>query len=516
MASPTPAHARLWYQGRFQVKIALALGLAAFADFLFFNLWPGSVLGLFALAWTMATVVAHPALWRDRRARILIALAVLMAGALAVNASPLAWTLFWSALAMAVLVPRSQLFGDAWQWLRRLLAHAITSIMGLLIDWVRIQRLKGRGSRFNLVRHLPTLILPLAGGLIFLLLFSIANPLINEILSRVDLPRFDQNTGLRMLFWGLVLVTVWGSLRPRRLRIRIAALQQGQYLPMPGVTLASVTLSLIVFNALFALQNGLDLAVMAGGVALPKGMNYADYAHQGAYPLIATALLAGGFVLLTTRQGSPMAKSQLVRSLVIGWTAQNLVLVAFSIIRTLNYVEAYSLTVMRIAALLWMGLVGVGLILITVRLLAGKSSAWLVNANVLTALALLGGCSLVDLGEWAARYNVANARQVGGKGVELDLCYAQRLGTSALVPLARLEPRLAGQPGLQAQVSLLRRTIETRVQAQQDDWHRWQWHDAVRLSRLPTGRDLRPAQADMCDTAEPVVTQTTTPIDAED
>ena len=46
--------------------------------------------------------------------------------------------------------------------------------------------------------------------------------------------------------------------------------------------------SLILFNALFALQTVLDLTYLWGGASLPDGMSHAEYAHRGAYPLIAT------------------------------------------------------------------------------------------------------------------------------------------------------------------------------------------------------------------------------------
>ena len=45
-----------------------------------------------------------------------------------------------------------------------------------------------------------------------------------------------------------------------------------------------------VFNALFAVQSVSDLAYLWGGMRLPEGLSYADYAHRGAYPLIVTAL----------------------------------------------------------------------------------------------------------------------------------------------------------------------------------------------------------------------------------
>jgi hypothetical protein len=110
-------------------------------------------------------------------------------------------------------------------------------------------------------------------------------------------------------------------------------------------------------------------------------------------------------------------------------------------LRTFDYIEAYSLTRLRIAALLWMALVAIGLVLICVRLWRRKSAAWLINANLGFALLALSACSLVDLGAVAAAWNVRHAREAGGRGVRLDLCYLNALGPSALLPLIELESR---------------------------------------------------------------------------
>ena len=518
MASLIPARAR-W---RFLAKTAAAFGLAALADLLLFDVRAGSVLGLFAFAWAIVATASQPALQRDKRAWGLLALTALMAAALAYDPNWLAWLLFWSSLSMAVLVPRYAAFGDAWQWLRRLLLHGVTGPFVPLMDCLRIQRLKGRGGRLDIARYAAALVLPLVGGAVFLLLFAQANPLISDALNQVELPTLDGDTVFRVLFWVAATVCVWASLRPRRSRLRPAPLQESGYSHLPGIGLASVTLSLVLFNALFAVQNGLDLAVMFAGISLPNGLNYAEYAHQGAYPLIATAMLAGGFVLLTTRPGSPMAQSKWVRGLVIGWTAQNLVLVGFSIIRTLNYISAYSLTEMRIAALLWMGLIGLGLILITLRMLTGRTSVWLINGNAAAAVLLLTGCSFADLGEISARYNIRHARELGGKGVELDLCYINRLGGSGLVPLAELQMRGDLQPGLKQRVDNVRQQILIDLLAEQADWRSWEWRNAIRLQRLPGNLrkasliDFRDFGCGGASLKAMTAASTATPIDAED
>ena len=130
--------------------------------------------------------------------------------------------------------------------------------------------------------------------------------------------------------------------------------------------------SLILFNALFALQSGLDLVYLWGGATLPDGMSHAEYAHRGAYPLIVTALLAAGFVLIAMRPGGPAEQSRLIRPLVLAWIGQNVLLVISSIFRLDLYVAAFSLTYLRLAAFIWMGLVAAGLLLILIQIMLRK------------------------------------------------------------------------------------------------------------------------------------------------
>jgi hypothetical protein len=257
-------------------------------------------------------------------------------------------------------------------------------------------------------------------------------------------------------------------------------------------------------------QNGLDLAFLWSGAPLPGDLTLAGYAHRGAYPLIATALLAGLFVLVTLRPGSTTARSPVVRLLVTLWIAQNLLLVASTMYRTFDYVESYSLTVLRIAALIWMGLVAVGLVLICYRLLRSKSGAWLINANMLAALLVLAGASCVDLGRMAAAWNVRHAREIGGRGVQLDLCYLNELGASALLPLLELEMRPGLPAELRDRVQWLRaKTLRDLAEAQAD-WHGWTLRGAGRLAaaqaivaehRLPPPRPL----IRQCDGREHVI-----------
>ncbi len=468
------------------IKIGLAAALVLLSDQLLWDGGTGSVLGGFALIWAIATGLSQPALRSNRAALVALGIALVMAMVLAASPSLIGWVLFWSALSMAALLPRSRHVGDFWQWVRRLLAHGLISFLAPIMDKIRVKRVQKRVGTPHLIRHLPVLVLPLMGGGVFLALFAMANPIISQTLGRIEVPRLTGMSLVRMLFWALVLISVWGTFRPRRLRFTFAPLEQSAATAIPGVNVASVILSLITFNVLFGVQNGLDLVYLWSGAGLPDQMTLAGYAHRGAYPLILTALLAGLFVLMTTQPGSAMARNSVIRALVVVWVGQNLFLVASSILRLLDYVEAYSLTLLRISALLWMGLVGLGLILITWRMLRKKSIAWLVNSNGIAALGLLAGCSAADLSGVAATWNVENAREIGGKGVRLDLCYMNSLGSSALLPLIAFEAKLpAGD--LKARVGRVRQQILHDVRLQQSNWQSWTWREARRLAELPVG-----------------------------
>jgi hypothetical protein len=475
---------RRW-RGSLMVKIAAALAIVALGDWLVFGLERfGGWFGAIGLALCAALALSRPAVRQDWRALIALGLAGFYAAAFAYDPSPLAFLLFWIAMGLATLLPGTARFGDGWQWFQRLLVHCFKALFGPLADVLRLSRARRRRGAGgpSLRRSLPNLVLPVVGSLVILLLFAIANPVIDQAIKALHLPEPSEQTFARIFFAGALFLMAWGVLRPRAARRLLPTFDGSGDLALPGVSTASVLLSLIAFNLLFALQNAMDAAWLWGLMPLPQGMTLADYAHRGAYPLILTALLAALFVLVTLRPGSATAQSPLIRRLVVLWIAQNVVLVASSALRTLDYVDAYSLTRLRIAALLWMGLVATGLVLILWRMLKGKSASWLINANLANAGLLLSAVCLVDLGAVAASWNARHAREIDGDSAALDLCYLRELGGSALLPLARLE-QVAAPGEFRDRVSRVRMQVQW---AQERDLRQgeWSWLAASRVRRV--------------------------------
>jgi len=466
----------------FALKIVLGLLLVVAADWLLFLRPIGIALGLFAVLLLATAAVIRRGWASDPRGFAAAAAAAGMALILIDRPSALAWLLFGLALMIAMLSARVGRNEDAWRWAQRLVVHAATAVVGPWLDLLRLNRVKRQRRAFNVPGVVRLLILPVLGGAVFITLFASANPVIGDLTARLRLPPLSGEAVARVMFWILCVFMVGGILRPRWWS-RLLPLPSLDGQKLSGVTAASVTLSLIVFNLLFAVQNGLDLAILWSGAPLPDGITLAQYAHRGAYPLIVTALLAALFVLVFLRPASETAGRPLVRWLVVIWVGQNLLLVASSLLRTADYIEAYSLTRFRIAAMIWMVLVGIGLGLICWRLLRNRSAAWLINANVGVALTVLAVVSAVDLGTLAAHWNIRQALDPDRQGAQLDLCYLNSLNGAALTALVELEQRTP-DPLLRDRTAAVRVRQMSAIQARQSDWRGWRWRDQRRLDRV--------------------------------
>jgi len=289
---------------KFCWKVGLAMALVALGDYLFFQQQlSGGYIGVLALGLAICAIAGRNPIRTNYRAWIALAFAILFSAALTFDPGLLSWTMFWAAISMATLIISTSQFDDGWLWFQRLLMHAVRSPIAPALDALRLRRASSRPTtrRFSIRRLLPVVALPLIGGTIILSLFATANPVISESLAAISLPELPPG---RIALWIMLFALAWSVLRPHLPQHLIATFDGSGDLPLPGVSVASVLLSLIVFNLLFAVQNLLDGVYLWGFLPIPADMTRAEYVHRGAYPLIATAILAALFVLVTLRPGS--------------------------------------------------------------------------------------------------------------------------------------------------------------------------------------------------------------------
>jgi hypothetical protein len=434
------------------MPLASAAACVALADWLFYGRQIGISLALF-LGVLGGVALACNGVRAPRKIQIIMT-AIFVAGLLALveDVDILSETLGELATALFVIILTARKTSS---WQRQLFEAAMVPFRGPF---------QLAGDVFGALRHmnkrtpgwlgsLVAWIVPLSIFAVFLALFASANPLIEHRLMRIDLSfLFTVQNLARMAFWILILCVTWPLIH-RRIRRKPARE------PEPGAAAVAaeasdqdhllgqkaMSRSLILFNALFALQSGLDLVYLWGGASLPDGMSHAEYAHRGAYPLIVTALLAAGFVLVAMRPGGPAKHSRLIRPLVLLWTGQNILLVVSSILRLDLYVAAYSLTYLRLAALIWMLLVATGLALMVIQIVLWISNSWLLSANAILLALVLYGCCFINTPRFVASYNVEHSLEIAGTGPKLDLSYLGSLGPQAepaLRPYVRQIPEL--------------------------------------------------------------------------
>jgi hypothetical protein len=426
-------------------KVGLALALAALADWLFYGERIGLSLSLFAIATAAVSVLCNRAALDSRRAAIGGAIVVLGLMPAVEELNTLSFLILVAALTVALLLttnPETTGLADRARALRN---FVLFGPFRFFPDALQIFNM----SAFT--RGIALWLLPAALSTVFVALFAAANPVIEQWVSLIN-PKviFEYVSVWRVLFWTAMLALVWPFIHVRWRRRKAPAAtvaELPELAPLPPFVVSAEFLgpstilrSLILFNLLFAAQSILDGIYLWGHVALPANMTYAAYAHRGAYPLIATALLAAAFVLVAMRPGGPAEKSTVIRPLVYLWVGQNVLLVASSILRLDLYVDIYMLTYWRIAAFIWMGLVALGLVLILARIALNRSNRWLVGANLIALTIVLYIASLVNFDAFIADYNVAHSREISGKGVQIDACYLRHLGPQALPAIEKMMP----------------------------------------------------------------------------
>lgn len=476
-----------------------AIAAAALADVLLYRAALGWTAGLFTAALLVLVLAHRPATLKRPAATLAGAGALLLALGMVESPTPLAIAMALLLLATFSILSTSQWTASIAEWMLRLITVPVTPAARALLDSGTIARWFWRhpNSRPRGLLLALRWVLPLFLGGVFVVLFTFANPILGDWAQRAGdqvwtwLQQWPEllRPG-RMALWLLGIVLVVALLRPIRHKVfRSIAAPPRQASGV--ITASAVVRCLLVFNAIFAVQTVMDIAYLWAGAALPEGMTYAHYAHRGAYPLIATALLAALFVLVAFRRGGAAEVSPWARRLVFLWLAQNVLLMASTLWRIALYVEAYSLSRWRIAAMIWVGLVALGLLWIVLRLVLRRGNVWLIRANVATLLAVLYLCAFVNFDGIIAWYNVRHCQQTNPhSAVPLDLHYLNALGEEALPALEWVLPRLSHAD--QEHAVAIMNTLRVDLVGHLDDWRSWTWRRA-RLARQVTPASEEPS-----------------------
>ncbi len=338
--------------------------------------------------------------------------------------------------------------------------------------------------------RLRALVVPVLLAGVFLLLFTLANPILEKAwrtaIEWIHVP------WSRVLFWIASLWVFAALLRPvgpipAPPGPDIPAAAKG--LPLGFSDFASALGTLVVLNVLFLAFNALDAVYLWLHARLPLGVTYSEYAHRGVTWLtVALALSSLVLGLLFSGSLKDHPRRRTLEILAYLWAAQNLVLALGSFRRIQMYIECYGLTRLRIVGIAGTALVVVGLVFMVWMVNRKKGFGWLARADAAAFCVALVLLAVSPLDGLVARYNVDCVLK--GQSRPLSFLVGQPITAESLPPIADLlaHPDPVISRGAEAFLARRLEALE-REQALAAGWRAFQGSRACALSRLRALRE---------------------------
>lgn len=193
----------------------------------------------------------------------------------------------------------------------------------------------------------------------------------------------------------------------------------------------SLIVLFILLNLMLLVINIGDFNTIILNGKLPEGIKHSDFVHNGIASLIFSIIFAICIIMYFLRNDLNFQKGhRFLKSLVLLWIAQNILMLLSTLWRNHIYISEYTLTHLRIGVYVWLALAFIGLILTAIKIISNKSNWFLVKTNFSTWIVVLVLSSSVDWDLTIARYNLQNK-----KINEIDYNYLFSLSDTAIPEL---------------------------------------------------------------------------------
>lgn len=162
-----------------------------------------------------------------------------------------------------------------------------------------------------------------------------------------------------------------------------------------------------LLNILVLFVNGVDLLFQFGDQALPEGITFTSYVHQGIGLLLVNVLLAMGLVLFFFRGRINFDKGyNTIRILAILWLAQNILMLFFMAGRNNLYTEMFGMTYKRIGVYFYLLLTSIGVATTIIKVYQKKTNTWLFRINTWLFFSVFVFSSLVSWSRFITWYSL--------------------------------------------------------------------------------------------------------------
>lgn len=346
---------------------------------------------------------------------------------------------------------------------------------------------------------------------VFFLIYSSANPVVNELVQRVTeifqyLVRFVQTLfswqRLLLVFAGCyIAATFFMEARLRYFASKDSlsndALQRIRMRRRPGfistLLLGKMAshhlaikheyriglLSLVLLNILIFIVNIIDISYIWINFQPDPTVPIYKMVHEGTELLIISILLAMAVVLGFFRGNLNFYKQNTsLKVAAYAWIIQNFILVVSVCIRDIYYIQAHGLAYKRLGVLFFLFVVTMGLITLMIKVSSKRSGYYLFRTNSLALIILLSFSSLVPWDRIIATYNLEHHSGAVDQGFLLSL------SDQALPVLDRNAARFTGSDSntgernqLAVETTLDRRKQEFLLKQQRYSWLSWNVSD---------------------------------------
>ena len=429
-----------------RLLLGLALAVAIF-DVCFWNIeFLGFSVVVFVIA--LAGIILHNRESRDGKGKARLILALLV-GAVVAAAIETSITNTLALLILIIALAGETFFSDIEPSWSRWLSQGIALIFALgRIFWLgaRLTEATFRGG-VSWTRGLIGGCLLAVPALVLALIFGSLLAAGNAVFGSWTNDFFDWlwkelalylNLG-RIALWLFVGFLILPLLRPANISAKWwTSAHQIPRFPEVIPTRAAIFSSglvLVVLNLLFLIANIADELFLWSGQALPAGVTYKAYVHEGVIALIVTVILSA--IVLTTifQQALEVAKRRELKILAYVWIVQNLFLISSIAEKLRRYTVTFEMTVARLSTFIFLVLVLIGFILLSIKIVQNRSIPWLIGRCLLAVFVIFYITQFLDLAGWSANYNIAKWEK--DRSRQLDFWHLYQYGPDAWPALRR-------------------------------------------------------------------------------
>lgn len=300
----------------------------------------------------------------------------------------------------------------------------LTAPMFMVMDRFRQNKNDQASDSNGCGKKIGLLLIPILISLVFFFLYRESSLLFDELIKRINLD-FISFDWFLFSFGGFILLYGFFNHRNIGFLSRWFDIMKNLLIrtPLSGFLIFKKQLNadeenfsgkalFIMLNLLLLIVNSLDINYLLLDNALPKGISYSDFVHQGTGTLIFSIIIAIGIILYYFRGGTnDSEKNKSLKYLAYFWIVQNIFMLISTWLRNDLYIFEYGLTYKRIGVFIYLLLAGIGLLTTFIKIAKRQTNGYLFRINGWLFYGVLVVSALFNWNKIIFSYNVVIARQ---------------------------------------------------------------------------------------------------------